>query len=91
MPCLVPREWIDPPEYDTADGELLDEDDDIADESSRMLGRTKPHFLSDGRNSRDDLEWDSEDERRRGGSGKGKQAARDSAGRRLPAAERAPR
>merc|ERR1712000_428326 len=23
FPCVVPREWIDPPEYDTADGELV--------------------------------------------------------------------
>ncbi|CAK7216749.1 hypothetical protein SBRCBS47491_002933 [Sporothrix bragantina] len=23
LPCIVPRDWIDPPEYDSADGELL--------------------------------------------------------------------
>ncbi|KID74631.1 DeSI-like protein sdu1 [Metarhizium brunneum] len=89
LPCVVPREWIEPPEYETADGELLDDDEDVADESSRMLSRAEPHFLSE----RDDasVEWDSEDERRRGGSGKGKRVVRDSSGRSLPAAERAPR
>lgn len=89
LPCVVPREWIEPPEYETADGELLDEDGEAANESSRMLSQSKPHFLSEGGNSDD--EWDSEEERRRGGSGKGKRVVRDSSGRNLPAAERAPR
>lgn len=88
LPCVVPRDWIEPPEYDTADGALLDEDD--SNERSRMLGTSAPHLLgaSDGSDSD---EWNSEDERRRGGSGKGKQAVRDSSGRQLPASERAPR
>ncbi|KAK4087683.1 hypothetical protein Purlil1_8014 [Purpureocillium lilacinum] len=90
LPCVVPREWIEPPEYDTADGELLDEDEQHTDEHSRMLGQSRPHFLSDGAASDEATEWDSEEERRRGGSGKGKQVVRDSAGRQLPAAERAP-
>lgn len=34
LPCIVPRDWIEPPEFDTADGELLD---DNSDERSRML------------------------------------------------------
>ncbi|KHN98626.1 UPF0326 protein hag1 [Metarhizium album ARSEF 1941] len=34
LPCVVPREWIEPPEYETADGELLDDDEEVADESS---------------------------------------------------------
>lgn len=89
LPCVVPREWIEPPEFETADGELLDEDDEVADESSRMLSQTKSHFLSEGGNSSD--EWNSEEERRRGGSGKGKRVVRDTSGRSLPAAERAPR
>jgi hypothetical protein len=36
LPCVVPRGWIDPPDYDAADGELVAEDDP-ADERSRML------------------------------------------------------
>lgn len=35
FPCVVPRDWISPPDHDTADGELLEEDDD--DERSSML------------------------------------------------------
>ncbi|KAK2609077.1 hypothetical protein QQS21_002447 [Conoideocrella luteorostrata] len=88
LPCVVPREWIELPEYETADGELLDDEDDVANESSRMLSQSKPHFLSEGGNS--DENWDSEEERRRGGSGKGKRVIRDTSGRSLPAAERAP-
>lgn len=72
FPCVVPREWIEPPEYDMVDGELLDDQD--ADESSRMLRQSRPHLLSE---STDEGEWDSEEERRRGGSGKGKQAIRE--------------
>lgn len=34
LPCIVPKDWIEPPEYETADGELLD---DSSDERSRML------------------------------------------------------
>ncbi|KAK5996652.1 DeSI-like protein sdu1 [Cladobotryum mycophilum] len=86
LPCVVPRDWIEPPEYDGADGELLDDEDEDAHERSRMLGQSRPHFLSEH-----DREWDSEEERRRGGSGKGKRVVRDTAGRQLLAAERAPR
>ncbi|KAK8156947.1 PPPDE putative peptidase domain-containing protein [Phyllosticta citribraziliensis] len=35
LPCVVPREWIAPPDHDTADGELLDEDEH--DERAAML------------------------------------------------------
>ena len=89
LPCVVPREWIEPPEYDTADGELLDDEDPHADEHSRML-ESRQHLFSAADAAREGTEWSSDDERRRGGSGKGKQAVRDSAGRPLPAAERAP-
>ncbi|KAL6907309.1 PPPDE putative peptidase domain-containing protein [Trichoderma evansii] len=84
LPCVVPRDWIEPPEYVSADGELMDDDDEHADEQSRMLGQQRPHLLSEHGD-----EWSSEDERRRGGSGKGKQILRDTSGRQLPAAERA--
>ncbi|KAH7131417.1 PPPDE putative peptidase domain-containing protein [Dactylonectria estremocensis] len=90
LPCVVPREWIEPPEYDGADGELLGDYDD-SDERSRMLRHSSSHLLTDSNDGTEDESWNSEQERRRGGSGKGKQAARDAAGRQLPAAERAPR
>ena len=35
LPCVVPREWIAPPDADTMDGELVDEDDE--DERTSML------------------------------------------------------
>ncbi|KAK8250293.1 PPPDE putative peptidase domain-containing protein [Phyllosticta capitalensis] len=35
LPCVVPREWIAPPDHDTADGELVD--DDEQDERAAML------------------------------------------------------
>lgn len=37
LPCIVPKDWIEPPEYDTQGGDLLDDDDDHSHERSRML------------------------------------------------------
>lgn len=94
LPCVVPKEWISPPDYETADGELLDEDEeddqDDSNETSRMLGDLAPerHIVETQRREEPiEEEWDSEDERRRGGSGKGK-AVRDTSGRVIPPAER---
>jgi hypothetical protein len=97
LPCVVPREWIAPPDYDTADGELLDEDEhNDSHERSRMLRDTdtshRRHSFDDGRDGdlMDDDEWDSEEERQHGGSGKGKAPVKDTSGRIVPPAERAP-
>lgn len=93
LPCVVPRDWIAPPEYDTADGQLLEDDEgDDAHEGSRMLKQSPQRFHSDPGQDRPNENdgWDSEEERRHGGSGKGKKAVRDEDGRQLPAAERAP-
>jgi len=95
LPCVVPKEWIAPPDFDTADGELLDEDEHNDSESSRMLGSTDTSHqrwsVDNGSRSFDD-EWDSEHERLAGGSGKGKGKApvRDTSGRVVPPADRAP-
>jgi hypothetical protein len=95
LPCVVPKEWIAPPDFDSADGELLGEDEHDSHERSRMLGDTdtshQRHSFNDGRviDLTDD-EWDSEEERRQGGSGKGKAPVRDTSGRVVPPAERAP-
>jgi deubiquitinase DESI2 len=36
LPCVVPREWLAPPDFETADGELLDDDDeDVSRHTSR--------------------------------------------------------
>lgn len=91
LPCVVPREWIAPPDHDTADGELLEEEEDD-DERTSML-RQEYHRGSSFRGSLIDSEddgWSSERDRRKGGSGKGKSAVRDTAGRDMPAGERAP-
>lgn len=98
FPCVVPREWIEPPDFDTTDGELLDEEDESSDERSRMLRSSSetPHHIRHGEPedmaSGGEVDWNSEDERRRGGSGKGKARAplQDTGGRDLPPSERAP-
>lgn len=98
LPCVVPQEWISPPDYDTADGALVDDDEDIhnTNERSRMLRRSESErYRSDGGEADPDLltdddEWDSEEERSKGGSGKGKAPIRDTSGRVIPSAERAP-
>ncbi len=40
LPCVVPREWIETPDFENADGELLGADgqtDERSDERSRIL------------------------------------------------------
>lgn len=114
LPCVVPRDWIAPPEYEDAGGELLvDEEEEERrgeDERSRILRRTGEKERGgeaqrrqrrrsseaalvgeeDGVRLMDDDDWNSEEERRLGGSGKGKKPARDTSGRIMPEAERAP-
>lgn len=99
FPCVVPREWIEPPDFETAEGELLDEEDESTDERSRMLrsssdgARLVSSERSESTSTNDgEADWNSEDELERGGRGKGKAKApvRDTGGRSLPASERAP-
>ncbi|KAK3388841.1 PPPDE putative peptidase domain-containing protein [Sordaria brevicollis] len=153
LPCVVPKDWIEVPEYDTADGELVDEahlggsgqqghggggggrdkreerraareerkraareedeEELLADERSRMLrspgasptlvdlgrerNRERPTTsytnIGNGNEGEGDGQYrDDEGEADEGGKGKGKAAVatRDSAGRKLPPAERAP-
>lgn len=89
FPCVVPREWIDPPEYDTVDGALVD-DDDMASESARMLRSSgeAPRLVGDNTpyEERFDLDEDDSDDGHRRTS----RTSRDSSGRRLPTAELAP-
>ena len=102
FPCIVPKEWIAPPDYETAEGELVDEDDDVeSGEHSRMLGdtdsslRNERHSMDDGMRAEflasegQNEHWDSEEERQ-AGKGKGKAPIRDTSGRVVPPAERAP-
>ncbi|KAH7310433.1 PPPDE putative peptidase domain-containing protein [Stachybotrys elegans] len=83
LPCMVPREWVEPPDFETAEGELLDED--ATDEHSRMLGPSPPHRLGESSNS------DGSDDGYGQSSSRRQQVIRDTDGRRLPAAETAPR
>ena len=93
LPCVVPREWVAPPDAETMDGELVDDDDDGEDERTSMLrkdyqrARNSFHGSNVGSEVEGDDEWDNE---RVAGRGKGKSVLRDTAGRVMPVAERAP-
>ena len=96
LPCVVPREWVAPPDAETMDGELVDEEDDDGDERTSMLrrdyrrARDSFHGSNVGSGVGVDEGWDSERDREAGVKGKGKGVLRDTAGRLMPAAERAP-
>ena len=87
LPCVVPRDWIEPPDHEGVDGELLldddgggsERDDDDDDDDDDADGYSERAAMLD-------------QERRRGGRKKGKSrpTTRDSSGRALPASERAP-
>ena len=80
LPCVVPRDWVSPPEAE--EGELVaeGESDDESTESSRML-RTQQA----ARHSYDEGGGREEDNTRRQN-----ERVTDTSGRRLPLAERAP-
>ncbi|KAI9848902.1 MAG: hypothetical protein M1838_000343 [Thelocarpon superellum] len=90
LPCVVPREWIAPPDHDTADGELLEEDE--YDERSSMLRdvhmtRRSVDEPAEGVSATSQPSDGSSGEH---GPDKGKGATRDTSGRTMPASERAP-
>ncbi|KAF2002787.1 DUF862-domain-containing protein [Amniculicola lignicola CBS 123094] len=105
LPCVVPREWIAPPDHDTADGELLDED--FEDERSSMLRhdeRRRRRSLEEAQERQDAagrISSSSSSGGSRGGP-RGPQryssrddvprlvSVKDSSSRDMPAAERAP-
>jgi hypothetical protein len=101
LPCVVPRDWICPPDYETADGELLlEEDEEEDDERTRIL--RKEQWRRSLRVSEEEQErWDSEMDRigsikssRRSYGGEQQRprlvSLRDNSGRAMPASERAP-
>ncbi|KAF1984669.1 DUF862-domain-containing protein [Aulographum hederae CBS 113979] len=98
LPCVVPREWLSPPDYETADGELLDEDEE--DERAALVRREDRRRAGRRVSDEEQANWDSEMDRiseRSSSIGKEnrerwKAAARpkDTSGRNLPPAERAP-
>lgn len=96
LPCVVPKEWIAPPDFETADGELVLEDDDEgarSNEHSRMLSdmdTSQRHSFDDGRDSFSES-WDSDSRTQPNNTeGKGKLPLRDTSGRMVPRSERAP-
>ncbi|KAI1386821.1 DUF862-domain-containing protein [Hypoxylon trugodes] len=90
MPCVVPRDWIEPPDFETAEGELLDDEGLDDHEGTRMLRQDSARRLatSDSDDEGEDSGWNGEESPRPSRSGKGK--VRDSSGRALPPSERAP-
>lgn len=66
LPCVVPKEWIAPPDADTADGELLDEEDDeraamlSSEQRKRQRERLQQSSTDDDLVPEDHQDWDSE-------------------------------
>ncbi|KAH8837627.1 hypothetical protein MCOR27_001635 [Pyricularia oryzae] len=96
LPCIVPRDWVEPPDCDLADGELLadeDHDEDNSTERSRMLRNSadRPRLITLEEGSEGGGRSSDEDQPRASMSkGQRRNSIRDTSGRQLPAAERAP-
>lgn len=97
LPCVVPRDWVEPFEGEAAEGALL-ADDELASSrrSSRDLGENihlvgvdvDEAYRSGGED--DLMRMSGESQRDASGRLKGKAPVRDSGGRKLPAAETVP-
>ena len=86
LPCVVPREWIEPPDHDTAAGELVDDDEDERTSMLRMDYQRAHDSFSGSQKPSEDERLDAPAR----GKGKEKDVVRDSDGRGIPASERAP-
>ncbi|KAF2430570.1 DUF862-domain-containing protein [Tothia fuscella] len=95
FPCVVPRDWIQPPDYETADGELVDDEEDD-DERTRILRKEqwrRPRVSEEEQSS-----WESQMDRiggkvARSGCPSDRPRPvmlRDASGREMPPSERAP-
>lgn len=103
LPCVVPREWISPPDHDTADGELLEEDED-EDENAGMLESDRRRMREEERRRQYERELQRGEDSSEGNSIAGGKritstnhtppprlvSLKDSDGHTLPPAERAP-
>jgi len=99
LPCVVPREWISPPEFESQDGELVNEDED--DERTAMLRRQNSNLRA--KVSEDEqLRWEEEMDRVSVRAGSSKISSncveaprpitlKNTNGREMPSRERAPR
>lgn len=80
LPCVVPKDWINPPDFEGVDGDLLEEEGEESGEEGSLLG-------SDKRRSQ---------RRVGDGGGEERTppprvvSVRDTSGRMLPGSERAP-
>lgn len=86
LPCVVPSEWVAPPDHETADGELID-DEDEDDEHAAMLASDKRQTRRDqsqARISHNRVVSRDETPPPRVVS------VRDTSGRQVPSSERAP-
>ncbi|KAF2173211.1 hypothetical protein M409DRAFT_62784 [Zasmidium cellare ATCC 36951] len=104
LPCVVPREWISPPDVDTADGELLEEDEDSDEHAGMLESDRRRRREEDRRRQLENLDEEEEAEPRAAGESLagGKRitstdeppprlvSVKDAGGRELPVAERAP-
>ncbi|KAF1814319.1 DUF862-domain-containing protein [Eremomyces bilateralis CBS 781.70] len=91
LPCMVPREWVAPPDVETADGELVDEEDDERAVMLRTEYQRKVRAVSDG----EQRSWEVEMDRISQGGRTDSIASlegpvNDGVRRYLPASERAP-
>jgi hypothetical protein len=97
LPCVVPKEWVSPPECETAEGELLDEEEEDG-EGAAMLGSERRRQQREARR-----EGSLEDEEVGSSLAGGKRlfkndetppprlvSVKDTSGREMPVAERAP-
>lgn len=99
LPCVVPKEWISPPDHDTAEGELLEEDEE-EDESAAILASEQRRRQREAqRSGGQDQEGVEAGSSLAGGSRIFSKddtppprpvAVKDTSGRDLPIAERAP-
>jgi len=105
MPCMVPREWISPPEGDNEDGKLVNEDEEDYHEDTAMLAHGSrammiKHGGADGTDESDDSGTGAQvqeqagrrkDRAQRGFKTKSRSSKdRDASGWPIPASERAP-
>ena len=89
LPCVVPREWVTPPDHETVDGELLEEDEE--DENALMLKDDKQRGGGFLQSHSEDIGQTTKRGRRDSDSRKALVSVRDADGRFLPVSERAPR
>ena len=84
LPCIVPREWISPPDHETADGELVQHEEE--NEHTAMLGEDRARERANRRSSVGNQRFQA-----RGTTPPARKVSiTDTSGRDMPVSERAP-